>query len=122
MEDEAPRAGRPGCLASGHDMGLARLSRELKKARGTLSQKAAANRWHVPYTTLCQIEQGKPRNYQPHTLARFDAMLGRSAWDLYSQTDEAGSDVPAASGAALDELRTRVDDLAAQLHDLAART
>jgi hypothetical protein len=103
-------------------MGLARLSRELKKARGTLSQKAAATHWGVPYTTLCALEQGKPRNYQPHTLAHFDAMLGRSAWDLYDMSDEAGYDVPAASVAALDELRARVDELADQLHELAART
>jgi len=102
-------------------MGLARLSRELKRARGTLSQKAAASRWGVPYSTLCALEQAKPRSYQPHTLAHFDAMLGRSAWDLYMEADEVGWDVPAASVAALDELRTRVDDLAAELHDLAAR-
>ena len=122
MEDHEPRAGDPESLASGHDMGLARLSRELRKARGTLSQKAAASRWGVPYSTLCALEQAKPRNYQPQTLAHFDAMLGRSALDLYEMEDETGIDIPAASIAALDELRARVDELAGQLHDLAART
>lgn len=109
-------------VRSAHEMGLARLSRELKKARGTLSQRAAATHFGVPYTTLCAIEQGQARNYQPHTLAHFDAMLGRSAWDLYDTPDEAGFDVPAASVAAVDELRARVDALADELRALAART
>lgn len=103
-------------------MGLARLSRELKMARGTMSQKAAAAHWNVPYSTLCALEQAKPRNYQPQTLAHFDAMLGRRAWNIYEGPDEAGYDVPAASVAALDELRARVDDLAAQLDALAAHS
>ena len=119
-EDERRRPdGDP--LPSGHEMGLARLSRELKMARGTLSQKAAAAHWNVPYSTLCALEQGKARNWQPHTLARFDTMLGRRAWDLYEQPDEVGYDVPAASATAVDELRARLDHLEATLAALTAR-
>jgi hypothetical protein len=99
-------------------MGLARLSRELKRARGTMSQKAAAAHWQVPYSTLCVLEQGKPRNYQSHTLAQFDVMLGRSAKDLYDLPDEAGWDVPAASVVAVEELRARLDELAAVVTQL----
>jgi len=82
------------------------------------SQKAAAAHWNVPYSTLCAIEQGKERNYQPQTLAHFDAMLGRSAWELYEQPDEAGYDVPAASAASVEEVRTRLDELEAALQAL----
>ena len=99
-------------------MGLRRLSAELKKARGTLSQKAAAARWQVPYSTLCALEQQQQRNYQPHTLAHFDEMLGRSAWDLYDQPDEAGWDVPAASLSSVEELQAKVAEHARQLAEL----
>ena len=89
-------------------MGLARVSAELKRARGTMSQKEAAAHWQVPYSTLCALEQQVERNYQSHTLAQFDVMLGRSTWDLYDQPDEAGWDVPAATAAAVEELQAQV--------------
>jgi hypothetical protein len=102
-------------------MGLRRLAAELKKARGMRSQKAAAAYWNVPYSTLCALEQAKVRNYQPQTLAHFDAMLGRSAWDLYEPPDEAGWDVPAASVASVEELRSRLDELETALRTLSAQ-
>lgn len=93
-------------------MGLARVSRELKRARGTLSQKRAAVHFGVPYSTLCALEQQTPRHYQSQTLAPFDAMIGQSTYDLmYNTPDEPGLDVPAASAAALEELRSRVEEL-----------
>jgi hypothetical protein len=76
----------------------------------------------VPYTTLCALEQAKARNYQPQTLATSTPCSGAAPGDLYEMADEAGLDIPAASTDALDELRARVDELAGELHELAART
>lgn len=104
-----------------HEMGLGRVSRELIRARGTLSQKRAAVHFNVPYTTLCALEQRKERTYHSQTLARFDAMLGQSTWELYDGPDEVGIDVPAASAAALDELREVVEQLSATVRRLADR-
>jgi hypothetical protein len=123
MDESEDGAGNPddgAGLASRRAMGLRRLGDELRRARGTMTQQAAATHFAVAYSTLCAIEQGQDRNYQSHTLHQFDAMIGKDAWIVYSQPDVAGYDVPAASAAALDELRARVDELDAALGALAA--
>jgi transcriptional regulator with XRE-family HTH domain len=94
-------------------MGVRRLGNALKKARGRMSQQAAAEAWGVALSTLGAIEQGVDRKYQPPTLAPFDAVLGRegAAWDLYNQPEEAGWDVPAASLVLVEDLRGRIEEL-----------
>jgi hypothetical protein len=52
-----------------------------------MSQGEAAARWGVPVSTLGALEQGVVRRYHSQTLARFDAMLGRSANAIYEQSD-----------------------------------
>lgn len=76
-----------------------------------MSQKAAARHWHVAYSTLCALEQGKDRNYQSHTLAQFDVMLGVDTWALYSQADVE----PAISWNQIDDLRAELAELRAEL-------
>lgn len=110
-----------GSVASAHTMGVRRLGSELKKARGTMSQKVAAQEWGVAVATLGAIEQGVVRSYQPQTLAPFDRVLGRSAWDLYEAADEPGTDIPAASQADVDELRQRLVDVEATMATLGAQ-
>jgi hypothetical protein len=58
-----------------------------------MSQGEAAARWGVPVSTLGAIEQGVDRRYHSQTLARFDAMLGRSANDIYDQADGAADEL-----------------------------
>lgn len=99
-------------------MGVHRLGDALKKARGRMSQKAAAASWDVPLSTLQAIEQGVERHYQPHTLAVFDGPLGTSAWDLYQQSDGVGWDEPAASVADVEELRRHLTQLNDRLNAL----
>lgn len=84
----------------------------MKKKRGKMSQKVAAERWGIPLATLGAIEQGVVRNYRPSTLAPLDDVLGRSTWDLYMEPDEPET---LASQDELDELRRRLDDLAAEV-------
>lgn len=90
-------------VASRHVMGLRRLGTALKKARGTMSQKAAAHTWGVPLSTLSAIEQGIVRDYQSQTLAQFDAALGESAYEIYASPDQ-----------------PTIDDLAALTHRVEA--
>lgn len=86
-----------------------------------MSQKAAAAAWGVGYTTLCAIEQGKDRNYQSQTLEPYDAVLGRSAWELYKNTpdpeppDEVRAELDALRDELLGELRAEVAVLRADL-------
>lgn len=68
-------------------MGIRALGRALREARGTMSQGEAAARWNVPVSTLGALEQGVVRHYHSQTLARFDAMLGRSAVAIYESPD-----------------------------------
>ena len=98
-------------------MGVRLLGDALRRRRGEqgLSQKAAANTWPFPYTTLCDIEKGVDRNYQITTIARLDAILGFSAWDLLQQSDEP---VPPITRAELDEMRRELAALAAAVADL----
>lgn len=97
-----------GNVASGASMGVRAVGRELKRARGRLSQKAAAARWGVPVATLGALEQGIVRDYNSQTLAQFDEMLGRSTLDLYLQSDD--------DMYTLTEIKREIDDLREELH------
>jgi hypothetical protein len=72
-----------------------------------MSQGEAAARWNVPVSTLGALEQGVMRRYHSQTLARFDAMLGRSAIAIYEQADDVEDE--------LDALRADVDSRIGQL-------
>jgi hypothetical protein len=89
-------------------MGVRAVGRELKRARGRLSQKAAAAKWGVPVATLGALEQGIVRDYNSQTLAQFDEMLGRSTLDLYLQSDD--------DMYTLTEIKREIDDLREELH------
>lgn len=97
-----------GNVASGASMGVRAVGRELKKARGRLSQKAAATKWGVPVSTLGQLEQGITRSYNAQTLAQFDEMLGRSTLDLYLQSDD--------DMYTLSEIKREIEDLREEMH------
>ena len=97
-----------GNVASGASMGVRAVGRELKRARGRLSQKAAAARWGVPVATLGALEQGIARDYNSQTLAQFDEMLGRSTLDLYLQSDD--------DMYTLTEIKREIEDLREELH------
>jgi hypothetical protein len=99
-------------------MGVRRLGDRLRRARGTRTQRAAADHFKVPYSTLCAIEQGKVRNYQPHTLAQFDAMIGGDAWDVYANQPDEPVDVAAAAD--VDDLARRLETLEEAVRALAA--
>lgn len=71
-----------------------------------MTQQAAARTWRVPLSVLSALERGEVRAYRPQTLARFDAVLGRPAWELY---------VGGVVMVDLDELITRQDTMAAEL-------
>jgi len=88
-------------------VGIKALGRALRDARGTMSQGEAAARWNVPVSTLGALEQGVVRRYHSQTLARFDAMLGRSANAIYEQTDDTDDK--------LSELQDSVRQLAEQV-------
>lgn len=68
-------------------VGIRRVGDAIKRARGTMPQKVAAKTWGVPLATMAALEQGIERNYQPHTLAQFDQVLGQSTLDLYLRPD-----------------------------------
>lgn len=89
----------------------------LQKARGRMSQKAAAAHWGVPLATLAALEQGVERDYQPHTLHQFDEALGRSTLDLYNGPDPGPErdDVLARLEAMDQLLRSEFADISAQL-------
>ena len=97
-----------GNVASGASMGVRAVGRELKRARGRLSQKAAAARWGVPVATLGALEQGIARDYNSQTLAQFDEMLGRSTLDLYMQSDD--------DNFTLSEIKREIEDLREEMH------
>ena len=97
-----------GNVAAGASMGVRAVGRELKRARGRLSQKAAAARWGVPVATLGALEQGIVRDYNAQTLAQFDEMLGRSTLDLYLQSDD--------DSYSMLEIKREIDDLRDELH------
>jgi len=78
-----------------------------------MSQGEAAARWNVPVSTLGALEQGVVRRYHSQTLARFDAMLGRSANAIYEQADDTDDK--------LSELQDSVRQLAEQV-DTISRT
>jgi hypothetical protein len=94
-----------------HAVGIKALGRALRDARGTMSQGEAAARWGVPVSTLGALEQGVVRRYHSQTLARFDAMLGRSANAIYEQADDEVDEVVA--------LRADLDQLTAEVRRLA---
>ena len=94
-------------------VGIKALGRALRDARGTMSQGEAASRWGVPVSTLGAIEQGVERRYHSQTLARFDAMLGRSANAIYEQGDDFENE--------LDALRVEVRQLSDEMHDMVRR-
>ena len=96
-------------------MGIKALGRALRDARGTMSQGEAAARWNVPVSTLGALEQGVVRRYHSQTLARFDAMLGRSAVAIYEQSDGEADDI----GALRAELDSRLEQLSAEVRRLA---
>lgn len=82
-------------------MGVRRLGDAVRKARGTMSQKDAAELWQFPVATLGAIEQGVDRGYRSDNLQRLDAVLGESAWDLYTRPDPPPADVDAVAEAAV---------------------
>jgi hypothetical protein len=101
-------------LASTHEMGVRAVGDALKKARGGMSQREAAAHWGVPVATWAALEQGerlgkngKPRNFQPHTLHQFDEALGESTLDLYNGPD---------AGAERGDIIARLDEIEAVLH------
>jgi len=96
-------------------VGIKALGRALRDARGTMSQGEAAARWNVPVSTLGALEQGVVRRYHSQTLARFDAMLGRSAVAIYEQSDGEADDI----GALRAELDSRLEQLSAEVRRLA---
>lgn len=98
-------------------VGVRRVGRELRRARGVLSQRAAAARWEVPLATLAALEQGVDRKYNPQTLARFDRMLGISALDLYEQEDESDEDL----ASRINELGEHIEMINRQLEELLTR-
>lgn len=75
-------------VTSRSEMGVRAVGAALRRARGRLSQQAAAERWHVPLATMAALEQGVVRDYQAQTLAQFDEMLGTRTLDLYERPDE----------------------------------
>lgn len=88
-------------------MGVRAVGDALIAARGTMSQKAAAQRWGVPVATLAALERGVERNYNPQTLRQFDQALGgRDTWQLYKGADAVD---------ALGEVLARLDSIDARL-------
>lgn len=93
-------------------MGIRALGRALREARGTMSQGEAAAKWHVPVSTLGALEQGVVRRYHSQTLARFDAMLGRSAVAIYETADLDADAVVALRS----EVDAKIRQLSAEVH------
>jgi hypothetical protein len=104
-------------LASRHSMGVKAVGAALRRARGRLSQQAAAERWNVPLATMAALEQGVERDYQAQTLAQFDDMLGRSTLDLYERPDEQ----PPMTGTP-DELARAFVSMSAEISERVAQT
>lgn len=96
-----------------HAVGIKALGRALRDARGTMSQGEAAARWGVPVSTLGAIEQGVDRRYHSQTLARFDAMLGRSANAIYEQTDDPDDEIERLRA----EIDARIDQLRVEMRE-----
>lgn len=98
-------------------MGVRLLGDTLRRRRGEagLSQKAAARAWGFPYSTLCAIEKGEPRNYLITNIARLDPILGLDAWTLLHEEE------PEPTGVVVNELRAELDDLRAVVTGLQAR-